>query len=81
MVWVFEASWRLAMFSFVVCRTGVGAGTIGRKRRKRSGQAQERMASLTPGILKKTSDGGVIVRAFRRREAFEEARFERRNTG
>jgi len=80
LVWVFAASWRLALFSFVVVPPAAWVlVTIGRKMRKRSGQAQERMAGLT-GILQENIAGGRIVRAFGA-EAFEEARFERANTG
>jgi subfamily B ATP-binding cassette protein MsbA len=52
---------------------------IGRKMRKRSGTAQERMAELT-GIVQENIGGGRIVRAFGA-ERFEEARFEKANTG
>jgi ABC-type multidrug transport system fused ATPase/permease subunit len=63
-VWVFAASWRLALFSFVVVPPAAWVlVTIGRKMRKRSGQAQERMAGLT-GILQENIAGGRIVRAF-----------------
>src|SRR5512144_1504857 len=51
LVWVFAASWRLALFAFVVLPPAAWAlVSIGRKMRKRSGRAQERMAGLT-GIL------------------------------
>jgi subfamily B ATP-binding cassette protein MsbA len=80
LVWVFAASWRLALFSFVVVPPAAWAlVTIGRKMRKRSGQAQERMADLT-GILQENIAGGRIVRAFGA-EPFESARFEKANTG
>lgn len=77
---VFAASWRLALFSFVVLPPVAWAlVSIGRKMRKRSGRAQEEMASLT-GVLQENIAGGRIVRAFAA-ERFEEARFERANTG
>ncbi|MEQ1833817.1 MAG: ABC transporter ATP-binding protein [Candidatus Eisenbacteria bacterium] len=77
---VFAASWRLALFSFVVLPPAAWAlVTIGRKMRKRSGRAQEEMAALT-GTLQENIAGGRIVRAFGA-EHFEEARFERANTG
>ena len=80
LVMVFAASWRLALFSFVVLPPAAWAlVTIGRKMRKRSGRAQEEMASLT-GVLQENIAGGRIVRAFGA-ERFEEARFERANTG
>jgi subfamily B ATP-binding cassette protein MsbA len=80
LVMVFAASWRLALFSFVVLPPAAWAlVTIGRKMRKRSGRAQEEMAALT-GILQENIAGGRIVRAFGA-EHFEEARFERANTG
>jgi subfamily B ATP-binding cassette protein MsbA len=80
LVMVFAASWRLALFSFVILPPAAWAlVTIGRKMRKRSGRAQEEMASLT-GVLQENIAGGRIVRAFGA-ERFEEARFERANTG
>ncbi len=80
LVWVFAASWRLALFSFVVLPPAAWAlVTIGRKMRKRSGQAQERMGTLT-GILQENISGGRIVRALGA-ERFEEHRFEGANTG
>jgi len=79
-VWVFAASWRLALFALVVLPPSAWAlVTIGRKMRKRSGRAQERMADLT-GVLQENITGGRIVRAFGA-EHFEERRFERSNTG
>ena len=79
-VWVFAASWKLALFAFVVLPPAAWAlVTIGRKMRKRSGTAQERMAELT-GIVQENIGGGRIVRAFGA-ERFEERRFERANTG
>ena len=80
LVWVFAASWRLALFAFVVVPPAAWVlVTIGRKMRKRSGQAQERMAGLT-GILQENIAGGRIVRAFGA-ERFEAGRFEQANTG
>jgi subfamily B ATP-binding cassette protein MsbA len=80
LVMVFAASWRLALFSFVVLPPAAWAlVAIGRKMRKRSGRAQEEMAALT-GVLQENIAGGRIVRAFGA-ERFEEARFERANTG
>ncbi len=80
LIMVFAASWRLALFSFVVLPPAAWAlVTIGRKMRKRSGRAQAEMASLT-GVLQENIAGGRIVRAFGA-ERFEEARFEHANTG
>ena len=80
LVMVFAASWRLALFSFVVLPPAAAALVwIGRKMRKRSGRAQEEMASLT-GVLQENLSGGRIVRAFGA-ERQEEARFERWNSG
>ena len=77
---VFAASWRLALFSFVILPPAAWAlVSIGRKMRKRSGRAQEEMAALT-GVLQENLAGGRIVRAFGA-EAHEEARFERFNDG
>ncbi len=80
LVMVFAASWRLALFSFVVLPPAAWVlVTIGRKMRKRSGRAQEEMAALT-GVLQENLAGGRIVRAFGA-EKHEEARFERWNSG
>lgn len=80
LIMVFAASWRLALFSFVVLPPAAWAlVTIGRKMRKRSGRAQAEMASLT-GVLQENIAGGRIVRAFGA-ERFEEERFEHANTG
>jgi subfamily B ATP-binding cassette protein MsbA len=80
LVWLFAASWRLALFALIVVPPVTWAVvTIGRKMRKRSGQVQERMGALT-GILQENLSGGRIVRAFGA-ERFEEQRFEAANTG
>ncbi len=79
-LWVFAASWKLALFAFLVLPPAAWAlVAIGRKMRKRSGTAQERMAELT-GIVQENIGGGRIVRAFGA-ERFEERRFEQANTG
>jgi subfamily B ATP-binding cassette protein MsbA len=78
--WVFAASWRLAVFALVVLPPAAWAlVAIGRKMRRRSARAQERMAALT-GVLQENLVGGRIVRAFGA-ERFEERRFERENSG
>lgn len=80
LVLVFAASWKLAMFSvLVVPPVGLALAAIGRKMRKRSGTAQQRMADLT-GILQESLFGARVVKAFGM-ERFEEERFERANTG
>jgi subfamily B ATP-binding cassette protein MsbA len=52
---------------------------IGRKMRKRSTQAQERMADIT-GILQETFTGARVVKAFGT-EGWEQARFDGANAG
>lgn len=80
LVLVFSASWKLALFSMLVLPpAALALVTIGRSMRRRSGRAQEQMADLT-GRLQETIAGARVVKAFRA-EAFEEARFDRANTG
>jgi len=80
LVLVFSASWKLALFSMLVLPpAALALVTIGRSMRRRSGRAQEQMADLT-GRLQETIAGARVVKAFRA-ESFEEARFERANTG
>jgi subfamily B ATP-binding cassette protein MsbA len=80
LVVVFAASWRLALLSMVVIPpAGLALAAIGRKMRKRSGQAQERMGELT-GVLQETLSGMRVVQAFGMEDA-ERARFERSNVG
>ncbi len=80
LVWVFRLSWPLALLSFVVLPpVAFCLVVIGRKMRKRSGQAQERMADIT-GILQETFSGVRVVRAFSA-EAFEQRRFDETNRG
>jgi subfamily B ATP-binding cassette protein MsbA len=55
LVWVFVTSWQLALLSLlVVPPLGVTLAAVGRKMRKRSGRAQERMADMT-AILQELS--------------------------
>jgi len=78
--WVFVASWQLALFSLVVLPpVAFALVTIGRKMRKRSTRAQERMADMT-SILQETIVGARIVKAFGM-ERFESDRFNRANDG
>jgi subfamily B ATP-binding cassette protein MsbA len=77
---VFLASWRLALMSMLILPpAALVLVTIGRKMRKRSGRAQERMADMT-GILQESIAGVRVVKAFHM-EAFEERRYEEANTG
>jgi subfamily B ATP-binding cassette protein MsbA len=80
LVWVFRLSWGLALLSFVVLPpVAFTLVMIGRKMRKRSIQAQERMADIT-GILQETFAGVRVVRAFGA-EGFEQGRFDEANQG
>jgi subfamily B ATP-binding cassette protein MsbA len=77
---VFYASWRLALLSLVILPpVALALVTIGRKMRKRSRQAQERMADIT-GILQETIAGARVVKAFGM-ERFEQDRFDGANQG
>jgi subfamily B ATP-binding cassette protein MsbA len=78
MAWAFYASWKLALVSFVILPPLVLAlGAIGRKLRRRSDAAQERMGDLT-AILQESIAGVRIVKAFGM-EGFESQKFERAN--
>jgi len=80
LVWVFRLSWVLALLSFVVLPpVAFVLVMIGRKMRKRSTQAQERMADIT-GILQETFTGARVVKAFGT-EGWEQARFDAANSG
>jgi ATP-binding cassette, subfamily B, bacterial MsbA len=75
LVVVFSASWRLALLSMLILPpAGLLLATIGRKMRKRSGQAQERMGELT-GILQENVSGARVVKAFGM-EPIERGRFD-----
>jgi subfamily B ATP-binding cassette protein MsbA len=77
---VFLASWRLALFSMIVLPpAAVALVAIGRKMRKRSNRAQEKMADLT-SVLQEAIGGVRVVQAFGM-ERYEEQRFDRANTG
>jgi subfamily B ATP-binding cassette protein MsbA len=78
LAWAFYASWRLALISLLVLPPLVLAlGVIGRKMRRRSDAAQERMGDLT-AILQENIAGARVVKAFGM-EAFEQAKFEQAN--
>ena len=80
LVWVFRLSWVLALVSFVVLPpVAFTLIVIGRKMRKRSTQAQERMADIT-GILQETFSGVRVVKAFGT-EPYEQGRFDAANRG
>ncbi|HVP15486.1 MAG TPA: ABC transporter ATP-binding protein, partial [Terriglobales bacterium] len=78
LVWVFVVSWPLALLSLaVVPPVGLTLATIGRKMRKRSGRAQERMADMT-AVLQEGITAARVVKAFGM-ESFEGERFDRAN--
>src|SRR5262245_5997524 len=78
LAWAFYASWRLALVSLlVVPPLTLALATIGRKMRKRSDAAQERMGDLT-AILQENISGVRVVKAFGM-EGFEQRKFERAN--
>jgi subfamily B ATP-binding cassette protein MsbA len=80
LTWVFVTSWQLALLSLlVVPPLGLTLAAVGRKMRKRSGRAQERMADMT-AILQESIAGVRVVKAFGM-EAFEQGRFDRANQG
>ena len=80
LVWVFVTSWQLALLSLlVVPPLGLTLAGVGRKMRKRSGRAQERMADMT-AILQESIAGVRVVKAFGM-EGFERGRFDRANQG
>ena len=75
LVLVFTASWRLALLSMLILPpAGLLLALIGRKMRKRSGLAQERMGELT-GIVQETVGGARVVKAFGM-ETAEQERFD-----
>ncbi len=78
LVWMFVVSWQLALLSLaIVPPVGLTLATIGRKMRKRSGRAQERMADMT-AVLQEAITGVRVVKAFGM-EGFERARFDQAN--
>ncbi len=80
LAWVFHTSWRLALLSLlIVPPVTLSLAVIGRKMRKRSGRAQERMGDMT-GVLQESISGVRVVKAFGM-EGFERAKFERANQG
>jgi len=76
--WAFWVSWKLALLSLVVLPpAALTLAVIGRKMRKRSGRAQERMAEVT-GVLQESLAGARVVKAFGA-ERHEAARFRGAN--
>jgi ATP-binding cassette, subfamily B, bacterial MsbA len=76
--WIILASWKLALLSALVLPPAAWAlVVIGRKMRKRSGTAQERMGDLT-SILQEAISGARIVKAFGMEER-EAGRFDAMN--
>ncbi len=80
LAWVFLASWRLALLSLVILPPAAWAlVSIGRKMRRRSTAAQERMADLS-SVVQETAAGVRVVKAFGM-EGYERERFDRANHG
>jgi len=78
LAWVFIASWKLALVAFTILPVvSIAVVAIGRKMRKVSDRAQERMADLT-SILQETISGARVVKAFGM-ERFEQRRFDAAN--
>jgi subfamily B ATP-binding cassette protein MsbA len=78
LAWAFYASWRLALLSMLVLPPVMFAlAVLGRKLRKRSDVAQQRMGDLN-AILQENISGVRIVKAFGM-ERFEQQKFERAN--
>jgi subfamily B ATP-binding cassette protein MsbA len=80
LAWVFLASWKLALLSMVILPpVALAMVAIGRKMKKRSGQAQERMADVS-SVLHESLAGARVVRAFGM-ERFETGKFDAANQG
>jgi subfamily B ATP-binding cassette protein MsbA len=78
LAWAFMVSWQLALLSLVVVPPlGLTLAVVGRKMRKRSGRAQERMGDVT-AIVQESIAGVRVVKAFGM-ERFEQGRFDRAN--
>lgn len=80
LVIVFVASWKLALFAMIVVPpAALALVVIGRKMRRRSSRAQEKMADLT-SVLQESIAGVRVVQAFGM-ERYEGERFEKANSG
>ncbi len=78
LAWVFYASWRLALLALLVLPpAALALVIIGKKMRKRSNLAQERMGDMS-AILQETIAGARVVKAFGM-EDFERRKFDRAN--
>jgi subfamily B ATP-binding cassette protein MsbA len=78
LAWAFYASWRLALVSLVIVPPVMLALTaLGRKLRRRSNAAQERMGDMA-AILQENLAGARVVKAFGMEE-FEQRKFDRAN--
>lgn len=74
----FFASWRLTLLALLILpAASFGLQVVGRKMRRRSTRAQERMGDLT-SMLQETTSGARVVRAFGA-ENYERERFARAN--
>jgi subfamily B ATP-binding cassette protein MsbA len=80
MVVVLVLSWKLALMAFVILPpVALVLAVIGRKMRKRSGQAQQRMGEIS-SILQEAISGVRVVKGFAM-EGHELARFDQANQG
>ena len=78
LLWVFWASWKLALIALLVLPPSVGLIVwIGKRMRRRSEAMQERMADLS-AVLHETLANIRVVKSFHA-ERFEVARFGREN--
>ena len=74
----FFASWRLTLLALLILpAASFGLQVVGRKMRRRSARAQERMGDLT-AMLQETTSGARVVRAFGA-EPYERERFAKAN--
>jgi subfamily B ATP-binding cassette protein MsbA len=74
----FFVSWRLTLLALLILpAASFGLQVVGRKMRRRSARAQERMGDLT-AMLQETTSGARVVRAFGA-EGYERERFARAN--
>jgi subfamily B ATP-binding cassette protein MsbA len=75
LTWVFLASWRLALLSLAILPPAAWALVlIGRKMRRRSTRAQEKMGELS-SVVQETATGARVVKGFGM-EDYERGRFD-----